>query len=129
MKNPILFLITTFATVALVTSCMTQKKEEATATTGATTTHAATTTKKTTAKKKAAATAEESASPSESPKKSRHRPLASRRRRHRLHNRSVAIRETKGGIRSHTAKLSPHEQCATAFGLVTLNPPFCKSSL
>src|SRR5438477_10269272 len=30
---------------------------------------------------------------------------------------------------SQTAKLSPHEQCATAFGLVTLKPPFCRSSL
>src|SRR5882762_9657798 len=29
----------------------------------------------------------------------------------------------------HAAKLSPQEQCATAFGLVTLNPPFCRSSL
>src|SRR6266487_2929293 len=28
-----------------------------------------------------------------------------------------------------TAKLSPQEQCATAFGFVTLNPPFCRSSL
>ena len=28
-----------------------------------------------------------------------------------------------------TAKLSPQEQCATAFGLVTLKPPFCRSSL
>ena len=27
------------------------------------------------------------------------------------------------------AKLSPQEQCEVAFGLVTLNPPFCKSSL
>src|SRR5438046_811291 len=27
------------------------------------------------------------------------------------------------------AKLSPQEQWATAFGLVTLKPPFCKSSL
>ncbi len=29
----------------------------------------------------------------------------------------------------YTAKLSPQEQCATAFGLVTLKPPFCRSSL
>jgi hypothetical protein len=29
----------------------------------------------------------------------------------------------------HAAKLSPQEQWATAFGLVTLKPPFCKSSL
>src|SRR3954467_7202864 len=29
----------------------------------------------------------------------------------------------------HAAKLSPQEQCATAFGFVTLNPPFCRSSL
>src|SRR3984893_6140706 len=29
----------------------------------------------------------------------------------------------------HAAKLSPQEQCATAFGLVTLKPPFYKSSL
>src|SRR3954453_23537353 len=29
----------------------------------------------------------------------------------------------------HAAKLSPHEQCGTAFGFVTLNPPFCRSSL
>src|SRR6267143_4727641 len=32
-------------------------------------------------------------------------------------------------IISHAAKLSPQEQCATAFGFVTLNPPFCRSSL
>src|SRR5205814_8702273 len=30
---------------------------------------------------------------------------------------------------NQAAKLSPHEQCATAFGLVTLKPPFCRSSL
>src|SRR2546423_1230166 len=30
---------------------------------------------------------------------------------------------------SQTAKLSPQEQCATAFGFVTLKPPFCRSSL
>src|SRR5947199_1302368 len=30
---------------------------------------------------------------------------------------------------SQAAKLSPQEQCEVAFGLVTLNPPFCKSSL
>src|ERR1051325_6038934 len=35
----------------------------------------------------------------------------------------------KSEIIDHAAKLSPHEQCATAFGFVTLNPPFCKSSL
>lgn len=29
----------------------------------------------------------------------------------------------------HAEKLSPHEQCATALGFVTLNPPFCRSSL
>src|SRR6202011_5257348 len=29
----------------------------------------------------------------------------------------------------HAAKLSPQEQCATALGLVTLKPPFCRSSL
>src|SRR6185312_134776 len=29
----------------------------------------------------------------------------------------------------HAEKLSPQEQCATAFGLVTLKPPFCRSSL
>ena len=29
----------------------------------------------------------------------------------------------------HAEKLSPQEQWATAFGFVTLNPPFCKSSL
>ena len=29
----------------------------------------------------------------------------------------------------HAAKLSPQEQCATAFGFVTLNPPFWRSSL
>ena len=29
----------------------------------------------------------------------------------------------------HAAKLSPQEQCATAFGFVTLKPPFCRSSL
>src|SRR5471030_1816998 len=32
-------------------------------------------------------------------------------------------------IIDHAAKLSPQEQCATAFGFVTLNPPFCRSSL
>ena len=31
--------------------------------------------------------------------------------------------------RAYAAKLSPHEQCASAFGFVTLNPPFCRSSL
>jgi hypothetical protein len=41
----------------------------------------------------------------------------------------VAIRNQKRRTRSHTAKLSPHEQWATAFGFVTLNPPFCRSSL
>src|SRR4029453_9304767 len=30
---------------------------------------------------------------------------------------------------SSAEKLSPHEQCATAFGFVTLKPPFCRSSL
>ena len=30
---------------------------------------------------------------------------------------------------SYAAKLSPHEQCEVAFGFVTLNPPFCRSSL
>src|SRR6267378_8107908 len=30
---------------------------------------------------------------------------------------------------NQAAKLSPQEQCATAFGLVTLKPPFCRSSL
>src|SRR4051794_15972896 len=29
----------------------------------------------------------------------------------------------------YAEKLSPHEQCATAFGFVTLNPPFCRLSL
>ena len=29
----------------------------------------------------------------------------------------------------HAEKLSPQEQCATAFGFVTLKPPFCRSSL
>src|SRR5437016_14646480 len=29
----------------------------------------------------------------------------------------------------YAAKLSPQEQCEVAFGLVTLNPPFCRSSL
>src|SRR3954462_2413924 len=29
----------------------------------------------------------------------------------------------------HAAKLSPQEQCATALGFVTLNPPFWRSSL
>src|SRR5437588_9446972 len=33
------------------------------------------------------------------------------------------------GYLGQAAKLSPQEQCATAFGLVTLNPPFCRSSL
>ena len=50
-----------------------------------------------------------------------------------LHHVSIQPRQTrlleeKEEI-SHAAKLSPQEQCATAFGLVTLNPPFCKSSL
>lgn len=31
--------------------------------------------------------------------------------------------------KGQTAKLSPQEQWATAFGFVTLKPPFCKSSL
>src|SRR5437868_504382 len=35
----------------------------------------------------------------------------------------------KREIIGHAAKLSPQEQCATAFGLVTLNPPFWRSSL
>jgi hypothetical protein len=30
---------------------------------------------------------------------------------------------------SQAAKLSPQEQCEVAFGLVTLKPPFCRSSL
>lgn len=34
-----------------------------------------------------------------------------------------------GKIIRHAEKLSPQEQWATAFGLVTLKPPFCKSSL
>src|SRR4030095_1367054 len=32
-------------------------------------------------------------------------------------------------FRSQTAKLSPHEQCATALGFVTLKPPVCSSAL
>src|SRR5438876_3793735 len=32
-------------------------------------------------------------------------------------------------IINHAEKLSPQEQCATAFGFVTLNPPFWRSSL
>ena len=69
----------------------------------------------------------------------RHRPRRPRRRRQRLQNqlllrlRLLRLRKRTGNLkrrtRSHTAKLSPHEQCATAFGLVTLNPPFCRSSL
>ena len=35
----------------------------------------------------------------------------------------------QGEVIRHAAKLSPQEQCATAFGLVTLKPPFCRSSL
>src|SRR5271155_2056062 len=35
----------------------------------------------------------------------------------------------RGAAQYHAEKLSPHEQCATAFGFVTLKPPFCKSSL
>ena len=35
----------------------------------------------------------------------------------------------KSKIIGRAEKLSPHEQWATAFGLVTLKPPFCKSSL
>ena len=42
--------------------------------------------------------------------------------------RQTRLLEEKEEI-SHAAKLSPQEQCATAFGLVTLNPPFCRSSL
>ena len=50
-----------------------------------------------------------------------------------LHHVSIQPRQTrlleeKEEV-SHAAKLSPQEQCATAFGLVTLNPPFCRSSL
>lgn len=35
----------------------------------------------------------------------------------------------KREVIGHAEKLSPQEQCATAFGLVTLKPPFCRSSL
>ena len=35
----------------------------------------------------------------------------------------------KSEVIDHAAKLSPQEQWATAFGFVTLNPPFCRSSL
>src|ERR1700736_5273702 len=35
----------------------------------------------------------------------------------------------EGEVINHAAKLSPQEQCATAFGFVTLNPPFWRSSL
>src|SRR4029077_8085935 len=53
-------------------------------------------------------------------------------RANRLHLRrllNLTTQDSKRRTRSQTAKLSPHEQCATAFGLVTLNPPFCRSSL
>ena len=30
----------------------------------------------------------------------------------------------EGEVINHAEKLSPQEQCATAFGFVTLNPPF-----
>src|SRR5215831_2583836 len=39
------------------------------------------------------------------------------------------LESEKGKVIGHAEKLSPHEQWATAFGFVTLNPPFCKSSL
>ena len=35
----------------------------------------------------------------------------------------------QGEVIDHAEKLSPQEQCATAFGFVTLNPPFWRSSL
>ena len=35
----------------------------------------------------------------------------------------------KSEVIDHAAKLSPQEQWATAFGFVTLKPPFCRSSL
>src|SRR6202011_1032139 len=35
----------------------------------------------------------------------------------------------EGEVINHAEKLSPQEQCATAFGFVTLNPPFWRSSL
>ena len=35
----------------------------------------------------------------------------------------------EGEVIDHAEKLSPQEQCATAFGFVTLNPPFWRSSL
>ena len=35
----------------------------------------------------------------------------------------------QGKVIDHAEKLSPQEQCATAFGFVTLNPPFWRSSL
>src|SRR6476620_2720877 len=35
----------------------------------------------------------------------------------------------EGEVIIHAEKLSPQEQCATAFGFVTLNPPFWRSSL
>src|SRR4051812_7661820 len=42
--------------------------------------------------------------------------------------RRARLPEQRKKIR-HAAKLSPQEQCATAFGFVTLNPPFWRSSL
>src|SRR2546421_6879952 len=48
--------------------------------------------------------------------------------RRRLQPRYARLLEQRKII-GHAAKLSPQEQCATAFGFVTLNPPFCRSSL
>jgi len=41
----------------------------------------------------------------------------------------AALDAEQGEVIDHAENLSPQEQCATAFGFVTLNPPFCRSSL
>src|SRR2546423_5571210 len=48
--------------------------------------------------------------------------------RRRLQPRYARLLEQRKII-GHAAKLSPQEQCATAFGFVTLNQPFDRSSL
>ena len=47
----------------------------------------------------------------------------------RVEPRPARLAEPREEIFRHAEKLSPHEQCATALGFVTLKPPFCRSSL
>ena len=47
----------------------------------------------------------------------------------RVEPRAARFAEQGEEILRHAEKLSPHEQCATALGFVTLKPPFCRSSL